>query len=342
MVYIDNVCCKTLSEALSKKNPNVIYTHDITHHLGILFKQVLKNEAKYQSFCQKCSLTRSQIQPTNLHFLIPPKQNYKSRDQNVDDYVKWANLVLAYQAKNDYSQISQVYSLDDETYTILTGQINKKTLSRLKLLGPRTYVSSDAFIKAITTVIGSKVFQEIGDAICFAASIGRRKFVEKFGWLEEYQQELLIYTQMVDLALQVEAQIKNLGLNRNSKDLFEKNVKFMEFSSQAQYFKQQVIDSLARYRRKVPQDHTLLATSDIIESLFGKYKPFTSVTRLKELGKRILTIPLCTLSITEEFVKNAMENIREIDVENWAKSIFGQSVLSKRQKAFSLVKKTQK
>jgi hypothetical protein len=86
----------------------------------------------------------------------------------------------------------------------------------------------------------------------------------------------------------------------------------------------------------------MLATSDVIESIFGKYKQFTSTNCLKELGKRILTLPLCTLSITEYFVKNAMESIREIDVENWANSVFGQSALSKRLEAFGSVYETPK
>jgi hypothetical protein len=60
-------------ERYQQKNSFVKYTHDVTHRLGILFKKALGDDPKYQSFCQKCSLTRSQIQQTHLHFLTPPK-----------------------------------------------------------------------------------------------------------------------------------------------------------------------------------------------------------------------------------------------------------------------------
>lgn len=148
-------------ERYQQKNSQVIYTHDVTH-LGILFKHFFIEDKIYQRFCQKCSLTRSQIQQTELHFLTPPKQNYKSRYLNVDDYVILANNVLAYQAKNDYSQISQSYSLNDETYTTLIGQIDQKTLSRLETLGTKTYADKNSFVESITDQIGSRVFQKIG------------------------------------------------------------------------------------------------------------------------------------------------------------------------------------
>lgn len=329
-------------ERYQQKNSNVIYTHDVTHLFSILFKKALGNDPKYQSFCQKCSLTRNQIQQTHLHFLTPPKQNYKSRYLNVDDYVKWANQVLVYQAKNDYSQISQVYSLDEHTYATLTGQVDKKTLFKLKLLGPQTYADRKSFIESITAVLGHRVFQKMGSIICQAASLGQRKFQKNLGWLEEYRQELITYTEMVDLALHVEAQIKNFGLNKESKALFSDSYLLVKLTPRSQHFKQQVIDYLARESAKVPENHTLLATSDVIESLFGKYKQFTSTNCLKEFGKRILTIPLSTLSITGEFVKNALESVSERDIENWAKDVFGQSVLSKRREAFQQQKKDTK
>ena len=253
-----------------------------------------------------------------------------------------ANQVLAYQAKNDYSQISQVYSLDEETYATLTGQIDKKTLKKLLTMGTKTYPDRKSFIEPITVVIGNRVVQKRGATICQAASLGRRKFINHLGWLFEIRQELITYTQMVDLAILVEAQVKNFGLTTESKKLFETSTKHMKLSSKSQDFKQKVIDYLAQEIAKVPENHTLLGTSDVIESLFGKYKQLTGTNCLKEIGKMILMVPLCTLSLTYEFVKNAMETIREIDVENWANSVFGQSVLSKRREAFPAEIMTQK
>lgn len=67
------------------------------------------------------------------------------------------------------------------------------------------------------------------------------------------------------------------------------------------------------------------------ESLFGKYKIFSSKRPLKDIGTSILTIPLSTLKMTGDLVKQAMEAIRSLDVNAWSQSVFGSSMLSHRR-----------
>ena len=326
-------------ERYQSNNSSVIYTHDITHHLGIWFKHQLKNDVKYQQFCQKCGSTRSQIQQTQLHFLVPPSSKHKSRYLNVDKYLKWASKVSVFKAKNDYSKISHVYSLDEKTYAALTG-LRKKNLTSLQNLGPQTYAHQTRFREAITKALGLKKAHHVLEIICQAADLGRRQFLEQLGWLEDYQPELQAYTQMVTIAHQAETFVKNSGLTKDSTKPFVQNLESFELLPQSQDFKEKIIDYVTLESAKVPDGQTLLATSDVVESLFGKYKWLTSKNCLNELGKRILTRPLCTLSITYEFVKPALESVSERDVDNWNKDVFGQSALSKRRDAFG--KTTQK
>ena len=81
-------------------------------------------------------------------------------------------------------------------------------------------------------------------------------------------------------------------------------------------------------------DQTFVGSSERKESIFGKYKIFSSSGPLKEVGKMILTIPVFTKKITCNVVKQAMETIKIKDVDKWAESMFGQSALSKRRQAF--------
>ena len=82
---------------------------------------------------------------------------------------------------------------------------------------------------------------------------------------------------------------------------------------------------------KIPPELILLGSSDVLESLFGKYKIFAQRRPIKELGASILLIPLSTIEITIDRVKQAMESISFIDVVAWSKSIFGSSMLSRRR-----------
>ncbi len=60
----------------------------------------------------------------------------------------------------------------------------------------------------------------------------------------------------------------------------------------------------ARYANN---NEALLGCSDIIESIFSKYKEFSKKSPLREFREMILTIPIFTQPIDHEIVKEAME-----------------------------------
>ena len=79
-------------------------------------------------------------------------------------------------------------------------------------------------------------------------------------------------------------------------------------------------------------DHqTVLATSDVIESIFGKYKCFSQRCPLKDLRSMLLTIPLTTMNLTQDVITKALETVRGADLSQWINDVFGQSMLSKRK-----------
>ncbi|EHJ09609.1 hypothetical protein CWATWH0003_5616 [Crocosphaera watsonii WH 0003] len=82
-------------------------------------------------------------------------------------------------------------------------------------------------------------------------------------------------------------------------------------------------------------DHTLLPTTDVLESLFGRYKYFSQRSPLKELRSLLLTIPLSTVNFTNQYITDALTTIRADDLSQWVHHTFGQSMLSKRQAFFS-------
>ena len=66
--------------------------------------------------------------------------------------------------------------------------------------------------------------------------------------------------------------------------------------------------------RKIPLNQAFLATSDIIESIFGKYKIFASSSPHSEINEMILTLFLSTIELTPDKVLHALESIHLTDV----------------------------
>ena len=98
---------------------------------------------------------------------------------------------------------------------------------------------------------------------------------------------------------------------------------------------QNSLDKLETMLGQKPSDFTSFS---IIESLFGKYKIFSSFSPCSEINEMTLTLILSTISLTPDQVLQAMETIHLTDVNALSKQLFGQSILSKRKVAFQTPK----
>ena len=139
--------------------------------------------------------------------------------------------------------------------------------------------------------------------------IKQQKIEDKLGWVKDYKFELPRWRQMIEMTRTLEIQLKLNGLNKQSLSIFESN-DFSCLDDGLKNFLLHIFEYLREFTSQVPDDKTLLATSDVIESLFGKYKKFSARSPLKQMGQILLTISLSTMNLTTEVVKCALETIR--------------------------------
>lgn len=161
-----------------------------------------------------------------------------------------------------------------------------------------------------------------------------QKLIMKFGWLRDYLEVIYLWGQMVLMTRTLEKQLKINGINQQSRIEFEKN----QFSTSTNFisvFQDNILEYITMESSLIPTGKTFLATSDVIESIFGKYKHFSSRCPLKQIGQMVLNISLCTMNLAASVVKEALENVRYLDLQSWSSQVFGQSMLSKRKTVFS-------
>jgi hypothetical protein len=162
----------------------------------------------------------------------------------------------------------------------------------------------------------------------------KQKLKSKLGWLINYQDSLSIWSQMVKMTRTIETQLKTRGLNQESSTIFQLHQLTIKTNSLVN-FQIKILDYLTVESSQIQAEQTFLATSDVIESLFGKYKQFSSRCPIKQIGQMILSISLSTMNLTASVVKQALETVRYLDLEAWSLEVFGQSMLSKRRTIFS-------
>jgi hypothetical protein len=322
-----------------ENNPHTVATYDITHKMANLLKQELSEDKQFQEFFQKCSLTRQRVQQTDLCFLSPPTQRAKSRYHNIDILIAWAIKIINYEEKQDFSDLDNTYILDREAYKLLRLSVRPETMKILKKAKLEADVNLDEFSQAMLNILTPETWKIERKNICQAASLGRRKFYEKLGWLLSHRTDIQTYSEMLVLIDSIQTQIKSQGLHHQSLSKWLESlaqplsgrINTHSMSPRVKKIQARIEEYLVDEVKKIPAKLILLGTSDVIESLFGKYKIFAQRRPIKELGASILLIPLSTIEITLDLVKEAMESISFIDVVDWAKSIFGSSMLSRRR-----------
>jgi len=320
--------------------PTVIWTYDVTHQMALLLEKELAQDERYQAFCRQCTLTRHQTKQTALYFLAPPAQRPKARYLNVDEQIRWAQQLLHYQAQGDFSAITPHFSLDQIALSRLQSQLDPASLTDLAQLQDKIYPDRPSFCRHLSQTLGAERWAEYAPALLRAADLGRRLFDQKLGWLQAYQADISLYAHMMTFVHQVQAQLKHHGLSRTSPERFATQTLTGPLSPRLDRFRSHILTYLQTQAQPLTDEQTLLATSDVLESIFGKYKLFSTERAFKEIGPLVLLIPLFTVKLTAQRVKQALEKVRTIDVQEWAKQLFGSSMLSKRRAVLQAIKPT--
>jgi hypothetical protein len=308
--------------------------------LANLLKRELRTDERWRGWLKQAHQSRQQVQQTELAFLAAPRQRSKARMMASERHLRWAEQVLAYYDRGDFSAIDATYSIDGATHQALLAAWGPTARPAVVDLQGHRFADRRAFRQALVERVGALAVDQLDRAVWQHASHGARRFHEKFAWLLDYRDDLPVYQAMITRIQLTQTQLKHHGLRRDSRDTLAQAVQALPAPApRVANFQQRILDVVAREGDKLNAASTLLASSDCLESLFGKYKTFTEHNQIKEIGKRILLIPALVAQITAEQVHKALETVRNCEVDQWVREVCGTSMLAKRVEAFRLFKK---
>ena len=171
-------------------------------------------------------------------------------------------------------------------------------------------------------------------------------FRETFGWLHGFTEHINRWRDILEVVSIARDGVKQNGLRADTADRFCKRIEESEivadYSSPVHAFVDELFGFLCEQTKFISTGQKFLGTSDIIESVFAKYKNFSAKTPMKGVGKTVLTIPIFLSQITTEKVGNALECCPNKKVSEWLNDNIGQSVFAQRTKAFMTNKNYEK
>lgn len=313
--------------------PQCVETYDISHRVATLLKAELGQDARYQAFLTQCSRTRTAYQQTDLAFLLPPRQRTKARFMHVSEQVQWAEQMLAYADRGDFSAIGRPYVFSARAWWHLRWHIGAPRAQALSALIGHQHTDQAVFCQTLFARSDLRP-EELDETFWSLVDTGRARFMEAFAWLLPERESLRVYAQLLEQSNQVQKALKKQGLSR---DVAERLTKTLAPSAtlnpRVAAFTTTLLEHVRQEAAKLPAGKTWLASSDSIESVFGSYKRLAERSPLKEMGKLVLTLPLMLTKLTTSMIREALESVHTQDVEQWAREHLGVSLLAKRRRA---------
>ena len=79
---------------LENAGKSVIQLRDFKHYAANVLKKIVGKDERFEKFLHQIGRTRNAIQQTELAHFTPPPQKPKARFMNLDDTLRWAQMVL--------------------------------------------------------------------------------------------------------------------------------------------------------------------------------------------------------------------------------------------------------
>jgi hypothetical protein len=320
--------------------PSCVETYDISHAIATQLKAHWRDDVHWQGFLQQAAATLSHFQQTELLFLLPPRQRTKARYMHVDAHLHWAQRLIGYHDQGDFSAIGLPCVFSANAWARLRAAWGKRRVEPLRALIGQRYDTRAALCEALRDH-GATTLDELDDAFWRLADRGYARFLEAFAWVLTYRDVLPEWTQTIAVSKTVQKVLKTHGLSHATPAVVQVELTALgPLAAPVADFQTRILQHVEHEAAKLPAGAIWLASSDIIESIFGHYKTFTSRGPLKEVGRLVLLIPAFLSELTAPVIREAMASVRTLDVQQWVDKHLGDSMLARRRRALRPAIKT--
>lgn len=162
--------------------------------------------------------------------------------------------------------------------------------------------------------------------------VGKKRLEETLGWVREYRRELQIWRDLHRAAKSAEDLVRNDGYTIDSGSQLRQLFRGTAASPEVRRLQSRLIDFVHEQAAKAKPGERLLGSTEILESVFGRFKEFERDQRSNGLTGSLLAIAAMTGPVDAETVFDAMNTISTADVYDWSHDALGNTVQSKRRR----------
>jgi hypothetical protein len=154
--------------------------------------------------------------------------------------------------------------------------------------------------------------------------------------LDALKDDIMQWHGYISFITLVESEIKHNGLTRgddikiqSTSDILTEHLKGVTLKMRGTY--DQIIEFVRGQESKLSPGQTIIGSSDIVESVFGKWKSMAHEDSMAGITNLILLLPLLTVNITDDLVIKALEDTPIQKINDWSKKNLGTTMYTKRR-----------
>ena len=142
------------------------------------------------------------------------------------------------------------------------------------------------------------------------------------GW-EEHQEVHREVSGLLKCTNEIQKQLKKNGLSKETVERCREIFQEAKLTGLGEATGRKVMQSVEAMAKNLTEGERLLATSDVVESLNGKWKMLIEGSRTPALGSNALLMAALMGGPPSGVVKQALEEVKVRDVEAWTKETIG-------------------
>ena len=164
---------------------------------------------------------------------------------------------------------------------------------------------------------------------------GPHRVEQAVGWVRQYRQELEQWRQLVEVGTIVEQFVKTHGVTLGGAEQLQPRLAATGTLSRTQQLSAELLQFVTAEGAKAKVGERLVGSSEVIESIFGKWKHLEGDQARRGLTGLVLALGALVSHTTAAVIKAALESVPTKTVLTWCREKLGKTVQATRRTLFA-------
>jgi len=161
--------------------------------------------------------------------------------------------------------------------------------------------------------------------------VDQREVRKKLGWLRAYRASLQTWSDWLTIVRTAEDHVHTSGYHRRLRSELRQKLRSLAKTPSSQKLLNEMLEFIRQQVTRLRKDERLIGSTEVLESVIGKYKRLQSSHSQGGMTALLLSIGAIVGDHSASLIQQALETISTADVTEWCREHLGQTIQSQRR-----------